>query len=73
MLKKAKKALIACLVFGSIAWGMQERQKNVCKATHLGPYSVAISCTDGADPTGKKLGDTLIISCRAFDHAQSGK
>lgn len=40
-----------------------DKPKNVCKAVHLGPMSVAITCLNGADPTGNKYGDTLIISC----------
>lgn len=37
--------------------------KYICKTSHLGPMSVAVTCLNGADPTGTKVGDTLIISC----------
>lgn len=37
--------------------------KSVCKVTHLGSNDVGITCTNGADPTGRKYGDVLIISC----------
>lgn len=37
--------------------------KVVCKTSRLGPYAVAITCTNGSDVTGRKLGDVLVISC----------
>ena len=56
--------LLALAVVSLIPSGAQsERPKVVCKATRLGPMAVAITCLNSADPTGHKLGDTLIISC----------
>jgi len=37
--------------------------KSICHVTHLGATDVGITCTNGADPTGHKYGDVLIISC----------
>jgi len=51
--------LLACALFAV----SQDKPKNVCKSTRLGPMAVAITCLNGADPTGRKYGDTLIISC----------
>jgi len=33
------------------------------KVTRLSSNEVGISCLNGADPTGRKIGDTLILSC----------
>lgn len=68
MTKKGSLRFLFCLlalaVVSLIPSGAQsERPKVVCKSTRLGPMAVAIVCLNGADPTGHKLGDTLIISC----------
>jgi hypothetical protein len=66
--------LLALAVVSLIPSGAQsERPKNICKATHLGIYTVAISCTNGSDPTGRKLGETLLISCGKVDETQTAK
>jgi hypothetical protein len=39
------------------------KPKPIYKVTKLSLTEVSISCTNGADPTGKKLGDILVISC----------
>lgn len=58
------KKLIFTFVLTSITWGSsQQREKYNIKAAHLGPNAVAIVCLNGADPTGIKQGDVLIISC----------
>lgn len=56
-----KKVALAILVLVSLA--VAERAAYVCKVAHLGTNVVAIVCTNGADPTGSKAGDALIISC----------
>lgn len=68
-----KKLILAFVVFFAAAGIGQysERPKNVAKATHLGMYEVAVTCTNGADPTAFKHGDMLIISCT--DERQSHK
>lgn len=40
-----------------------ERAKAVYKITRLSTMSVGISCLNGADPTGRKVGDVVIMSC----------
>ena len=40
-----------------------EKPKNVYKLFHFSPTEVGISCQNGADPTGRKVGDLVIISC----------
>ncbi len=57
----------------SIVWGSfllllassvtASETKVVCKTSRLGPMAVAIVCTNGADATGTKMGNVLIISC----------
>ena len=37
--------------------------KYVINSKRLSTREVAISCNNGGDPTGMKVGDTLIISC----------
>lgn len=39
------------------------RREYVIKSAHLGLNSLAVSCENGADPTGQKYGEVLIISC----------
>jgi hypothetical protein len=39
------------------------RPKPIYKVTKLSLTEVGISCNNGGDPTGRKIGDTLIISC----------
>jgi hypothetical protein len=39
------------------------KPRNVYKTTHLSATQVGITCLNGADPTGTKLGDLLVISC----------
>jgi hypothetical protein len=40
-----------------------ERSKALYKVTRLSPTQVGISCLNGADPTGRKVGDIVIMSC----------
>lgn len=37
--------------------------KPIYKITRLSSTEVGISCTNGADPTGRKVGETVIMSC----------
>jgi hypothetical protein len=54
--------LLVFVVLVAMASG-EERAKSICKTSHIGINAVAISCTNGADPTGNKFGNVLIISC----------
>lgn len=38
--------------------------KYVLSSKRLSSTAVALSCANGADPTGKKFGQVLIISCK---------
>lgn len=35
----------------------------ICESKHIGTSAVAVSCKNGADPTGTKIGTILLISC----------
>ena len=37
--------------------------KNILSGKRLSTTEVALSCSNGADPTGRKIGNTVIISC----------
>ena len=68
MTKRSSNRFMFCLLLLALASlipssAQSDKPKNICKATHLGPMAVAITCLNGADPTGNKMGDTLIISC----------
>lgn len=52
--------VILILVGAAIA---SERTQYIYKLSRLSATEVGISCTNGGDPTGNKIGDTLIISC----------
>lgn len=39
------------------------KPKSVIHVVHLSPTSVGITCENGADPTGTKVGETVIVSC----------
>jgi hypothetical protein len=40
-----------------------DKPKNIYKVFHLSPSEIGISCQNGADPSGRKVGDLVIISC----------
>lgn len=40
-----------------------DRAKNIIKVTHMSTTEVGIACLNGADPTGVKVGDTVVMSC----------
>jgi hypothetical protein len=56
-----KRITIAILLLVSVA--VAARREYTIKSSHLGLNAVAITCENGGDPTGKKYGDVLIISC----------
>lgn len=58
---KTLTAVLAILILAGIA--IAAEQKAIYKLTRLSPTEVGIYCTNGGDPTGKKIGNTLIISC----------
>ena len=60
-MKRITITLVTILGLASAA--LAARQEYIIKSTRLGVSAVAITCTNGADPTGTKNGDVLIISC----------
>ena len=56
-----KRTLIMCLVL--VVAAMATESKYICKAVHIGTSAIAVTCTNGADPTGNTTGNVLIISC----------
>ncbi len=60
-----KSIVWGTLLLGSLAVTASE-SKVVCKTSRLGPNAVAITCLNGADPAGMKVGETLVISCTDF-------
>ena len=57
----SKRVVLAILILSALAVGAE--QKYVLSAKRLSTTEEAISCNNGGDPTGTKIGDTLIISC----------
>lgn len=55
-----KRIILAVIVLSAL---VMAESKYICKVAHLGTNTVAITCTNGADPTGRKEGDILLISC----------
>jgi len=53
--------LIAVFALGAIAGATAST--SIVKVSHLSDTEVGISCKNSADPTGKMVGSTLIISC----------
>lgn len=43
--------------------GASDKPKSIIRVYHLSPMSVGIRCENGADPTGTKVGEMVIISC----------
>jgi len=56
-----KATILAFLALGLIAGA--STSTSVVKVSHLSDTEVGISCKNGGDPTGKMIGNTLIISC----------
>lgn len=54
---------IFLLVIGLSAMAFATRIEYNYKVSRLSTKEVGISCLNGGDPTGTKLGETLIISC----------
>jgi len=56
-----KKLLLCSLLLAGIA--VAERLPSIIHVSHLGDATVAVTCKNGADPTGNKVGEVLLISC----------
>lgn len=60
------KSLVAALVLALLTilvGGLVAETKYILNAKRLSSTEEALSCNNGADPTGTKVGNTLIISC----------
>lgn len=54
--------LAAVLILCGLALAA-DRAKSIIKVSHMSATEVGITCLNGADPTGVKVGDTVIMSC----------
>jgi hypothetical protein len=64
-MNKGKMIVIGVAVWAilAVAANAQTRAKYIYKLFRLNPAEVGIVCQNGADPTGTKVGDMVIISC----------
>jgi hypothetical protein len=61
-MKKTTAVILGLLLLAAVAVA-GDKPKNVYKLFHFTTTEVGITCTNSADPTGRKVGDILIISC----------
>ena len=54
---------VVLLAIGIAIEPTQAESKYVLSSKRLSSTEVALSCSNGADPTGQKVGQTVIISC----------
>ncbi len=59
-----KLAIAVLLLTATLA--ASEHVKSIIHVSHLTPTEVGITCANGADPTGIKTGDVLVISCGRY-------
>ena len=52
-------------LFAGMAFAAERH--SIIKVTHMSTTEVGIACLNGADPTGTKIGDTVIMSCGRED------
>lgn len=57
------KSLLAVFLVLCAASFAAERVKSIIHVSHIGANTVGVTCANGADPTGTKTGDVLLISC----------
>lgn len=57
---KLKSLLAVFLVFCAASFAAV---KSIIHVSHIGANTVGVTCANGADPTGTKTGDVLLISC----------
>jgi hypothetical protein len=51
------------VILSLLASSYGPRPESIIKTSHLSSTEIAVSCKNGADPTGQKIGDVLLISC----------
>ena len=58
-----KRLITLVVILAALALAAAAASKYTCQVKRLSGNEVGISCANGADPTGTKVGDTVIISC----------
>lgn len=61
MTKRKPMMIIAILTLAGIAYAATTT--SIIKVSRLSDTEASVSCKNGADPTGRKIGKTLILSC----------
>jgi len=64
MRKRSSHALavvVGLLFAGVFVYGTQPKPNY--RVTRLSANAVGVSCLNGGDPTGRKVGDVLILTC----------
>jgi hypothetical protein len=51
------------LLVATVAVFAADKPKNIYKLFHLSTTEIGITCQNRADPTGRKVGELVIISC----------
>ena len=57
-----KRIIVAGLILTGICFAV-EPSKFIIRVARVSSTEAAISCNNGAEPTGTKVGNTVIISC----------
>jgi hypothetical protein len=57
------KWLIAAIAL-TAASAVAQRAKTIYKVSKLSETQVGVSCTNGADPTVRRIGDILVVACK---------
>jgi hypothetical protein len=60
---KLTRYIVASALLCALCSAATDKPKPIYKITRLSVTEVGISCLNGADPTGRKIGDTVIMSC----------
>lgn len=58
-----KTFLTLATIVLALALAAGAASKNICQVKRLSTNEVGISCANGADPTGVKIGETVVMSC----------
>jgi hypothetical protein len=63
-MKAIKLAVVTMVVTMVGSLGASDRPRSIIHVSHLTTTEIGVTCVNGADPTGSKIDDVLIISCR---------
>jgi hypothetical protein len=61
--RKITIGVIIWAVLAVIANAAETKAKTIYKLLRISQTEIGITCQNGADPTGRKVGDLVIISC----------